>query len=421
MLSANTTNQLLVAQATGLAALVSDNPSLTVSARLALAAQVSAEGGGGAARSTKRQTKVLAPEDRCFARVWGSGTGKDRCNSAHILGSRYCKQHTTKSQQRVLNGTLVELGSPGYEDAEVLGARPCVLDETTHKRVGLFTGDIAEPCMAMDSEGRYVVNWNNDETKDAMEEARSGGEFAWHPWAPGHGSEAMAAKKGSKGSKAGGASKKEKSKPKDKVKQVRGKNSYLFFADSVREQIKGELSVGGEKVKQPDVAKRAGAMWKELSADEKAPFEQMAADDKIEKQAAALAAALSVEELAAFSASGAEATVNDGSAAEDVPMAVVPSPAQLVEAATAAVSVEDDGGDIFDELDPIGEDDFCDEEEPEGYTSDGGTEYMCYPDDGHGYQELVRMEDYEDESSGLEPAVVAHLYSDGRVEQVDEL
>jgi len=431
MLSSTSKNQLLVAQATSLAALVAENPTMSVSARLALAAQLSASGGGGAAaRTTKRQSKVIEAEDRCCARVWGSGTGKDQCNSTHTEGSRYCKQHTKKSQQRILGGALVETGAPGYDEAEVLGARPCVLCEVSHKRVGLFTGDIDEACMATDQEGRFVVKWNNQETKDAMTEARSGGEFVWHPWAPGHGTEAMAAKKGSKGSKGskdskgGGASKKEKSKPTDKVKKVRGKNSYLFYLASVRDTIVEELSVGGEKVRQPDIAKRAGAMWKELSEADKEPFVQMAADDKLAKQALADAAPKEVLTVNGWdkdaeSYGAVEAPLNGGSAVE-VPVAAIPTPQQLVEAATAAVSVEDaTAADIFNGLEALGEEDFSDDEEADEYDSDGGTSYMRYA--GEDYDELVLLADYEDEDKEEQPAVVAHLYQDGRVERMDDL
>ena len=107
MLSSSSKTELLLAQAESLAALVVENPGLSVSARLALAAQISDQA-ATVTRTTKRQTKVIAPGDRCCARVWGSGTGQDQCNSAHIEGSRYCKQHTVKSQQRILAGALVE-------------------------------------------------------------------------------------------------------------------------------------------------------------------------------------------------------------------------------------------------------------------------------------------------------------------------
>jgi hypothetical protein len=429
MLSSSSTTQLLLAQASSLAALVSDNPGLTASARLAMAAQVSASSEGAPDRTTKRQSKVIEAEDRCCARVWGSGTGKDQCNSTHLEGSRYCKQHTTKSRQRILGGALVETGAPGYDEAEVLGARPCVLCEVTHKRVGLFTGDIDEACMATDQEGRFVVKWNNEETKDAMREAVVGGEFVWHPWAPGHGTEAMAAKKGSKGSKGskgGGASKKEKSKPTDKVKKVRGKNSYLFYLASVRDTIVEELSVGGEKVRQPDIAKRAGAMWKELSEADKEPFVQMAADDKLAKQALADAAPKEVItangwDKDAENYGSVEVPVNGGSAVE-VPVAAIPTPQQLVEAATAAVSVEDaTAADILNGLDALGEEDFSDDDDPEGYESAGGTSYMRFAGVcGDEYDDLVLLAEYEDEDVE-EPAVVAHLYPNGRVEQADGL
>ena len=88
-------------------------------------------------------------------------------------------------------------------------------------------------------------------------------------------------------------------------------------------------------------------------------------------------------------------------------------------AVPVAVSVEDSAAkDIFEGLEALGEEDFSDEEEPEAYDSDGGTSYMRYV--GDEYDELVLRDDYEG-SDDEEPEVVAHLYSDGRVERVDDL
>jgi hypothetical protein len=223
-----------------------------------------------------------------------------------------------------------------------------------------------------------------------------------------------------------GASKKEKSKPTDKVKKVRGKNSYLFYLASVRDTIVEELSVGGEKVRQPDIAKRAGAMWKELSEADKEPFVQMAADDKLAKQALADAAPKEVItangwDKDAENYGSVEVPVNGGSAVE-VPVAAIPTPQQLVEAATAAVSVEDaTAADILNGLDALGEEDFSDDDDPEGYESAGGTSYMRFAGVcGDEYDDLVLLAEYEDEDVE-EPAVVAHLYPNGRVEKADGL
>lgn len=65
-------------------------------------------------------------------------------------------------------------------------------------------------------------------------------------------------------------------KPKDPAMPKRNKNAYMFFAASVRPQVLEELG----DVKQPEIAKRTGEMWREMSAEDKEEFEQQAAEDK---------------------------------------------------------------------------------------------------------------------------------------------
>ncbi len=61
------------------------------------------------------------------------------------------------------------------------------------------------------------------------------------------------------------------------------KNAYMRYADTVRAQLmeaaRAELAEG-EKIKMADIAKQIGAQWKELPADQKAPFEQAFEEDK---------------------------------------------------------------------------------------------------------------------------------------------
>ena len=40
----------------------------------------------------KRTAKIVTQEDRCIARVWGDGSGKDQCKSAKCEGSKFCKR-----------------------------------------------------------------------------------------------------------------------------------------------------------------------------------------------------------------------------------------------------------------------------------------------------------------------------------------
>jgi len=81
-------------------------------------------------------------------------------------------------------------------------------------------------------------------------------------------------------------SKKAKKAAKDPNAPKRPKNGFMLFSDEVRSDVKAELEADREnpdvKIRQADVAKRIGEMWKELGEDEKAPYEQQAAISKEE-------------------------------------------------------------------------------------------------------------------------------------------
>lgn len=76
-------------------------------------------------------------------------------------------------------------------------------------------------------------------------------------------------------------SKKTKKATKDPNAPKRPKNGFMLFSDEVRTEVKAELEAAREnpevKIRQADVAKRMGEMWKELGEDDKAPYEQQAA------------------------------------------------------------------------------------------------------------------------------------------------
>ena len=82
-------------------------------------------------------------------------------------------------------------------------------------------------------------------------------------------------------------------------KSARGKNAYMFYLDSNRANIKAEILAAASaldasdddtakltpsgSVKLAEVTKIAGANWKALSPEEKAPFEVMASLDSASK------------------------------------------------------------------------------------------------------------------------------------------
>ena len=81
--------------------------------------------------------------------------------------------------------------------------------------------------------------------------------------------------KSKKRSSEGGASPEPAKKVKDKNAPKAGKNAYLFFLDSIRHQVK----IDNPSVSFGELTKIAGAKWKELSAEDRVPFEEQAAKD----------------------------------------------------------------------------------------------------------------------------------------------
>ena len=89
--------------------------------------------------------------------------------------------------------------------------------------------------------------------------------------------------------KASGGPKKTAPKKKAKVKAKkdpnapkRGTTSFVFFSREVRPALVLENNARpeGERISFGDLAKKLGAMWKELTPERKVPYEQLAAADK---------------------------------------------------------------------------------------------------------------------------------------------
>lgn len=76
-------------------------------------------------------------------------------------------------------------------------------------------------------------------------------------------------------------SKKAKKAAKDPDAPKRPKNGFMLFSDEVRGDVKAELEAEREnpdiKIRMADIARKIGEMWKEMGADDKAPYEQQAA------------------------------------------------------------------------------------------------------------------------------------------------
>eukprot|EP00915_Cephaloidophora_sp_WS-2016_P009621 GHVH01013773.1.p1 GENE.GHVH01013773.1~~GHVH01013773.1.p1 ORF type:complete len:119 (-),score=23.55 GHVH01013773.1:50-406(-) len=81
----------------------------------------------------------------------------------------------------------------------------------------------------------------------------------------------------SKGRKPPPAKKVKSARTKDKNAPKRGNNGYMFFSQKARLDVVAE----NPNLKQSEVLKAVGAKWQRLTAEEKAPYEKMAADDKV--------------------------------------------------------------------------------------------------------------------------------------------
>ena len=255
-------------------------------------------------KKTQRVRKTVDEDCRCCARVWGTGSGEDQCTRARQEGSDYCKSHSKK---------VAECGG---------STQACQLD-SSGKRKGLFMGDIREPVTGQLG-GLWVITWNNPDMKAKMAAEKKAGTFQYHPWAPNSGKNVIdrrgkapkVAKKDAEkapkvakkvtfeaAEKAPKVAKKvveKKPKVAKKVaekapkvekkvaeKKPRAKNPYMFFLSEQRKAIKAELEAeSGEKVTAAAVTKEAGARWKKLGEDARAPYKTLSEQEKAEKDAA---------------------------------------------------------------------------------------------------------------------------------------
>ena len=111
------------------------------------------------AKSKSTSNTPIAPENRCMARVWGSGGGCDQCRCARKDGD-YCARHAKQA---------------------AICEQPCMLDDNG-KKLGLFCGRIDQfqdgttlPPFAVGGEIR--IEWNSPEFKMALEIGIKNGTF----------------------------------------------------------------------------------------------------------------------------------------------------------------------------------------------------------------------------------------------------
>ena len=219
---------------------------------------------------TARVRKEVPAEERCMARIWGSAANGNlgmgpQC-TAKKCGpqSDYCKMHAKMA---------AESGKP--------------LQWRDGRKFGLFMGRIDEPLRGKDDDGKWQILWRTPEILAQIEADKAAGTFEL--------GEALAPSRRSKTTKLEA----KKAKVPKVPKPARGKNSYMFYLESRRADIEARIlatanAVGASdedkakvalsgKVKVAEVTRIAGAEWRAISAEEKAPFEELAAVDKAEK------------------------------------------------------------------------------------------------------------------------------------------
>ena len=213
----------------------------------------------------KRTAKIVTQEDRCIARVWGDGSGKDQCKSAKCEGSKFCKRCARNFEK---------CSTP--------------MTRKDGKRFGLYLGTIETPISELifdATSGEIAMAWKNDESRAIVNQALADG-TSWHPSTREYKSANRV-----KSDKPKAPRKKKAKAPKAK----RTPNAYMLFLNENRQAIKDEIITAGGDAKVSAVAKAAGAKWKQMSTEDKEPFVTKANQLKTEaKAAAAEKASLSV-------------------------------------------------------------------------------------------------------------------------------
>ena len=213
----------------------------------------------------KRTAKIVTQEDRCIARVWGDGSGKDQCKSSKCEGSKFCKRCARNFEK---------CSTP--------------MTRKDGKRFGLYLGTIETPISELifdATTGEIAMAWKNDESRAIVAQALADG-TSWHPSTREYKSANRV-----KSDKPKAPRKKKAKAPKAK----RTPNAYMLFLNENRQAIKDEIIAAGGEAKVAAVAKAAGAKWKQMSTEDKEPFVTKANQLKTEaKAAAAEKASLSV-------------------------------------------------------------------------------------------------------------------------------
>jgi len=234
-------------------------------------------------KAPRAKKEVTDPSTLCIARVWGSGSGLDRCQKTHKDNEEFCAAHLKQWKQ---------------------GQQPCCHDENGQK-FGLFCGRIDQPIPYKNSLGQIVIRWTSEEMKSLIAIDEKSGIKSAPFTKEGHkengtkhipvikrirkpkaaSEQAPVPAKASKGK---GKSKKDPNAPK------KATNAYMFFTNEKRAEVKAKL-LADFLALNPDadqkaqtaatavgkVAQAIGALWKDMADEAKAPFKQLEEADKV--------------------------------------------------------------------------------------------------------------------------------------------
>lgn len=211
-------------------------------------------------RAVMAPRKTVPPEERCMARISGCGS---QCSLRRKNGTEYCKKHGEQVRQFYelydavnIRASAAEAGYAVPPNKPEIGIarfehycanRGFILPDGS--KIGLLLGRIDEPRPEYDIEGRRYILWDDQKPEDYANDV-------WHPF--GH-----------------FGKKPRKPNPPKKTTKTRKTNAFITFLNQNRDeftQVAATFNQPGQKVRASQVAKIAGASWKQLTDEQRALY-----------------------------------------------------------------------------------------------------------------------------------------------------
>ena len=211
-------------------------------------------------RAVMAPRKTVPPEERCMARISGCGS---QCSLRRKNGTEYCKKHGEQVRQFYelydavnIRTSAAEAGYAVPPNTPEIGIarfehyctnRGFILPNGS--KIGLLLGRIDEPRPEYDVEGRRYILWDDQKPEDYADDV-------WHPF--GH-----------------FGKKPRKPNPPKKTTKTRKTNAFITFLNQNRDeftQVAATFNQPGQKVRASQVAKIAGASWKQLTDEQRSLY-----------------------------------------------------------------------------------------------------------------------------------------------------